>query len=209
MNLPKMLNLFLVIALVVLFVVLIINRNRKTGMETPNTNQAIETILSRTSIRSYLDKPVEDEKVELMLKAAMSAPTAVNCQPWAFIVVNNKAVLNQLADSLPHAKMVAKAPLAIVVCGDLSKALEGNAQTYWIQDASAATENLLLAAHGMGLGAVWTGVYPIADRVSAVQKVLNLPDHIIPLNVVPVGYPNEVPNHKDKWNTDNIHYNKW
>jgi nitroreductase len=181
----------------------------KKGKSDTGTNEALTNIYTRSSVRSYLDKPVEDEKVEQMLRAAMSAPTAVNKQPWAFIVLKDRAVLNLLSDSLPHAQMLTKAPLAIVVCGDLSKALDGDASAYWIQDASAATENLLLAAHAIGLGAVWTGVYPIMDRVLAVQKILNLPDNIIPLNVIPIGYPDGPANIKDKWVPANIHYNKW
>ena len=105
--------------------------------------------------------------------------------------------------------MLTKAPLAIVVCGDLSKGLEGNALNYWVQDVSAASENLLLAAHALGLGAVWTGVYPLMERVNDVSRILELPRHIVPLNVIPVGYPAGETAPKDKWNPENIHYNGW
>lgn len=99
--------------------------------------------------------------------------------------------------------------MAVVVCGDLSKALDGEARDMWIEDASAATENLLLAAHALGLGAVWTGVYPVQERMAGVRKALSMPQSIVPLAVVPVGYPAGESTPKDKWNPDNIHYNAW
>ncbi|HPT11661.1 MAG TPA: nitroreductase family protein [Bacteroidales bacterium] len=210
MNRQVILNLILIGAVTALLVMNISGKKNKSNQGTTNTSEMVlKNIYTRTSVRSYEGREIEKDKVEQMLRAAMSAPTAMNKQPWAFIVVNDRAVLNSLADSLPHAKMAAEAPVAIVVCGDLSKVLEGEASTYWIQDASAATENLLLAAHGLGLGAVWTGVYPNQRRVEAVKAILNLPENIIPLNVIPVGYPKGPQAPKDKWNTDNIHYNKW
>ena len=138
-----------------------------------------------------------------------AAPTAVNKQPWAFVVVDDRTVLDKLAAELPYAKMTAQAPLAIVVCGDLSKALNGEKDRYWMLDCSAASENLLLAAESMGLGAVWTAVYPENDRIAKVRSVLSLPDHIIPFNLIPVGYPQHREESKDKFKTENIHYNKW
>ncbi len=207
MNTSKILNLVLAIAVLTLVIELAFAQGNKN--QTSKSNSPLENIYSRASIRSYQNKAVEEEKVEQLLKAAMSAPTAANKQPWAFIVIDDKDVLKKLADNLPHAKMTAEAPLAIAVCGDLSKALDGDAADYWVQDASAASENLLLAAHALGLGAVWTGVYPIKDRVAAVSKILNLPENIIPLNVIPIGYPEGNTKPKDKWNQSNIHKNKW
>ena len=171
-------------------------------------NDTVSTILTRTSIRAYTSQPVEQEKVETLLRAAMAAPTAMNKQPWDFVVVNDAKVLAALSDSLPYAKMLKQAQLAIVVCGNKHKTIEGNGEDFWIQDASAATENLLLAAHAMGLGAVWTGVYP-TERVAPVSTVLGMPDYVVPLNVIPVGYPAESPEPKDKWKPENIHYNAW
>ncbi len=170
---------------------------------------ALDAIATRTSIRAYTDQPVEPEKVEQILRAGMAAPTACNQQPWAFVVVDAKETLQQLSDSLPYAKMLKTAPLAIVVCGDMSKALEGTGRDYWIQDASAATENILLAAHALGLGAVWTGGYPAMDRANMVKSVLELPSHIIPLCVIPMGYPAENPTPKDKWKPENVRVNNW
>lgn len=178
-------------------------------VETDKSAAVLETIATRTSIRAYEEKPVEADKVEKMLRAAMAAPTALNKQPWAFVVLDNRESLDHLADSLPRNRMLRTAPLAIVVCGDMSKAIEGTGRGFWIQDASAATENMLLAAHALGLGAVWTGVYPDPVRTAAVSAAIGLPSHIIPLTVVPIGYPAESPTPKDKWNPENVHYNKW
>lgn len=210
MNPSKLLNVILVIIVIALIVKIIYsNIQQRIDIKKDNESIALENIYTRTSIRAYQDRAVEDIKVEQILRAAMSAPTAVNKQPWAFIVINEKNKLTQLADSLPYAKMLHKAPLAIMVCGDLTKALPGDGMTYWIQDASAATENLLLAAHAVGLGAVWTGVFPIEERVKTIQRTLQMPDSIIPLCVVPIGYPAEKPSPKDKWNKGNIHMNQW
>ena len=165
--------------------------------------------MTRTSIRQYTDQPVEQEKVEAMLRAGMAAPTAVNAQPWHFVVINDKTKLNELAAANPRARMLKTAPLAIVVCGDMTKAMEGKGQAYWIQDCSAATENILLAAHALGLGAVWTGVYPMEDRMQPISETLKLPASIIPLCTIVIGYPAEQPKPKDKWKSENISYNEY
>lgn len=170
-------------------------------------NEALNCIMTRTSIRQYQDRPVEQEKVEQLLRAAMAAPTAVNKQPWHFYVLNTKEAINRLADaSLRGGDMVRSAALVIVVCGDMDKALEGKAREYWIQDTSAATENLLLAAHALGLGAVWTGVYPMKERVEMTTKVLSLPENLVPLCTILIGYPAESPTPKDKWKPENVTY---
>lgn len=173
------------------------------------TAPALEVIFSRTSVRSYLDCPVGADTVELLLKAAMAAPSARNRQPWAFVVVDDKSLLRQLADSLPYAKMAADAPLAVVVCGVLTASGGAANAGWWVQDAAAASENLLLAARALGLGAVWTGVYSYEDRVRAVRNVLGLPRHVVPLNVIPVGYPAENPAPKQKWDPAKVRKNGW
>jgi nitroreductase len=146
------------------------------------------------------------EKIEKILRAGMAAPSAVNKQPWKFVVIKNREVLNKLAEANRGTRMAAQAPLAIAVCGDTTKAIEGEGREFWVQDASAATENILLAAHSLGLGAVWTGIYPIKERTTEIGKILELPDYQIVLCVIPIGYPAENPEVKDKWNTDNIKY---
>ena len=174
-----------------------------------NSAAVIENIMTRTSIRAFMDTPVEEAKVEQILRAGMAAPSAVNKQPWAFVVVTGRENLDRLSEAHPYARMLKTAQVAIVVCGDMTKALEGAGRDYWIQDASAVTENILLAAHGLGLGAVWTGVYPVSERVATISEALELPSYIIPLNVIPMGYPDESPEPKDKWKPENVHYNKW
>lgn len=152
--------------------------------------------------------PVGADTVELLLRAAMAAPSAVNRQPWAFVVVDDRELLRELAGALPFAKMAARAPLAVVVCGDLSRN-PGASGDWWVMDASAASENLLLAAHALGLGAVWTGVYPRGERVEAVRRVLGLPSDVVPLNLIPVDYPADNPEPKQKWNPANVRHNGW
>ncbi|GAF05889.1 nitroreductase family protein [Saccharicrinis fermentans] len=172
-------------------------------------SNTLEIIHKRKSVRNYTDKEVSKTQLETLVKAGMAAPTAVNKQPWAFIVVNDRAALDELGDHLPYAKMAKKASAAIVVCGDLTKALEGWEQEFWIQDCSAASQNILLAAEALGLGAVWTAAYPAKDRMATVRRVLGLPKHIIPLNVIPIGYPKGIEKPKDKWRPENLHWGKW
>ena len=205
-NTSQLLNLLLATALVVLSIKITLTDSKTPSIQNDTT---METILNRTSVRSYTDKVVEPDKVEQLLRAAMAAPTAVNKQPWAFVVVTERALLDSLSALLPYAKMLESVSTAIVVCGNLDKALLEVNQAYWVQDCSAATQNLLLAAQSMGLGAVWTGVFPREDRVAEVRSVLNIPLNLVPLNVIPVGYPKGDSVPKDKWNPQNIFYNKW
>ncbi|MBQ1486839.1 MAG: nitroreductase family protein [Muribaculaceae bacterium] len=173
-----------------------------------NGQAAIENIMTRTSIRQYKDQPVEQEKIDIMLKAAMAAPTAVNLQPWHFIVITDKKTIGLLSGKQPT-----NAPLLIAMCGDTDKTTMPDGKMklpdFWVQDVSAATENLLLAAHALGLGAVWTGVYPAMERVAEVANVLNCPQSIVPVAVVRVGYPDEAPEPKNKFKEENISYNKF
>lgn len=185
------------------------NTDTTAPQDTASGNQALENIMTRMSVRKYVPgKTISADTIETLLRAAMAAPTAVNRQPWQFIVVDNRESLDSLAKALPHAKMLEHASIAIVPCGDLDKAFEGE-PSYWIQDVSAATENLLLAAHSLGLGAVWTGVYPTKERVTAVSQQLGLPSNVIPLAVVPIGYPDGEQQPKDKWNPEAVHFNHW
>lgn len=211
-NKSVVLNIVLAIVVVVLSVRLASDKATvdKSADAQPSVNaeQAVlDNIATRTSIRDYEARPVEKEKIEKMLRAAMAAPTAMNKQPWHFVVVDQRNVLDALAGANPYAKMLKKAPLAIVVCGNTDKMIEGGGRDFWIQDASAATENLLLAAHAMGLGAVWTGAYPSEERCISISKVLSLSDNLIPLNMIVVGYPAEHPQPKQKFKEENISYN--
>lgn len=179
-----------------------------TTNTTDNTKlDAMETIMTRTSIRSFTNRTVSADTVEMLLRAGMAAPTAVNKQPWHFVVIDDPAIMDSLGGNGRQSQMWKEATLAIAVCGDLNKAMEGPGQPYWIQDCSAATQNILLAAHALGLGAVWTGCYPIEERVANVSRVLNLPENLIPLGVIVMGYPNEQPAPKDKWKPENVSHN--
>ena len=168
---------------------------------------AINNIMTRTSIRQYTNEPVSKTDIETMLRAGMAAPTAVNKQPWHFVVVTDKAKLKALSGG--RGRMLEQCAVAIVVCGDMEKAMPGKAKEYWIQDCSAATENILLAANALGLGAVWTGVYPMEDRMAAVSKAMKLPETIVPLCTIVIGHPAEQPKPKDKWKPENVSYNEF
>ena len=167
-------------------------------------NETLEVIHNRKSVRHFTNQPVSKEQIQNLLRAGMAAPTAVNRQPWVFYVVTQRQTLDTLAQQLPYAKMLAQAQAAIVVCGDMEKA--GNLQDkgYWVQDCAAATQNILLAAESMGLGAVWTASYPYDDRTNVVIKALNMPANHVPLNVIPIGYPTGEDVPKNKWNPENI-----
>lgn len=183
------------------------NETVQTVEKTDNGKIAIDNIMTRTSIRSFTDRQVSADTIEMLLRAGMAAPTAVNKQPWHFVVINDREVMDKLGGEGRQSQMWKESPLAIAVCGDMDKALEGPAQAFWVQDCSAATENILLAAHALGLGAVWTGCYPMVERMTNVSQVLNLPDNLVPLCVIVMGYPNESPEPKDKWKTENVTYN--
>jgi nitroreductase len=167
---------------------------------------ALEAIRTRRSIRKYTDRPVEAEKVQILLEAAMLAPSAGNQQPWRFIVIDDKALLEKVPEINPNAPMAPKAPMAILVCGDLRlERFPGN----WTADCSAAAENLLIAARALGLGAVWTGLYPEEDRVEGFRDLLGLPREVVPLALIPVGYPATESGPVNRFREDRVHKNGW
>ena len=166
--------------------------------------EAIEVILARKSVREYVaDKPVEQEKIDLMVKAGMAAPSGRDLRPWEIVVVDDRQKLDELAEALPYAKMLAEAPLAIIVCGNSERS------SYWYVDCSAVTQNILLAAEALGIGAVWTGVYPDETRVGAVKASMGLPEEVLPLCVIPMGYPKGDTQPKDKYDAAKLHRNGW
>ncbi len=167
-------------------------------------NETLEVIHNRKSVRHFTDQAVKKAQIETLLRAGMAAPTAVNRQPWAFYVVTKREILDALGEQLPYAKMLAQAQAAIVVCGDMETAGNLIDKGYWVQDCSAATQNILLAAESIGLGAVWTASYPYDDRTKVVIEALDLPENHIPLNVIPIGYPTGEDVPKDKWKPENI-----
>lgn len=168
------------------------------------TNQTLETIFNRKSVRTYTARPVEKEKLETLVRAGMAAPSSRDRRPWEFVIVTDRKLLDTLGDGLPLARMLKETRQAIIVCGDTIKS--GNA---WFLDCSAAAQNVLLAAESLGLGAVWTAAFPYPDRMKIVRETLNLPEHIIPLTVIPIGYPQGKEKPKDKFNAKQIHYNGW
>ena len=166
----------------------------------------MDAILNRRSIRKYKDIKVSDEIVEDLLRAAMAAPSAMNQQPWEFVVLRDKEVMKKITEVHPYSKMLLQADAAIVVCGNQEKEI---AKGFWVEDCSAAAENILIAAQDKGLGAVWLGVYPAEERPDQISEVLGLPKSVIPLCIIPVGYPDEEKEPADRFNKEKIHYDRW
>jgi nitroreductase len=165
--------------------------------------EAFEAILSRRSIRKYTDRSVSQDTVKDLLKAGMAAPSANNLQPWQFVVLTERSLLDAVPSFHPHAAMLKEAPLAILVCG------EPESSRYWQQDCGAATENILLAAHALGLGAVWLGLFPREDRVKGVRELLKVPEAIIPMALIVIGYAAEEKAPSDRYNEAKVHQNSF
>jgi len=166
----------------------------------------LENIFTRRSIRKYTKDPVSEESILTMLKAGMYAPSAVNKQPWHFIVLKDRSVFDEIIKLHPNAGMLTNARLAILVCGDEKLA---HAIGYIPCDCSAATQNILLAAHAIGLGAVWVGIYPREERIKGLKSIFNLPEHIIPFSIISIGFPAEVKEIPERFKQERIHYGKW
>ncbi len=161
---------------------------------------------TRRSIRKFTSEPISADEIRRLLNAAMQAPSAHNLQLWHFVVVQDRAVLDRIAAEHPYAKMAAQAPLVIAVCGDTSVE---KTPGFWVQDCSAATQNLMLAARALNIGSVWCGCHPVPERVAIVRRILQLPDHIMPLNVVVLGHTAQ-PFHKaERYKEDHVHHDRW
>jgi nitroreductase len=205
------LNLFILFSLLLVF----ISCNNETVKESDKQTEeqvrlgsdeisdALTVIHNRKSVRQYSDEPVTKEQIELLLKAGMAAPTAGNRQPWHLIAIMDKEVLVDLTEYLPYGQMLNEAAAAIIVCGDLSK-VNKDGPEYWVQDCSAVTQNILLAVEAIGLGAVWIGVYPSEQRTEDIIMAMDLPEDIIPLSVISIGYPFGKDDPKDKWDPDKV-----
>ena len=165
-----------------------------------------EALLKRRSVRKFTEEAVSDEDITELLHAGMSGPSACNKTPWEFFVVTNPEVLEKLRKATRYSKI--KAPLAIVVCGNLSKALPLQLSPFWIQDCSAATENILLKATDLGLGAVWCGIHPMKTSEKKVSEALSLSEKLVPLNIIHIGHPAEFPEPRDQYNEKKVHYIK-
>jgi nitroreductase len=176
-------------------------------MSTTSSAQ-LDLILGRRSIRVYSPGGVDEAAVTRLLEAAMAAPSAMTKDPWRFVVVRDKGALSKLAALHPGAAMLSSAAMAIVVCGDLDAAFDRQL-SYLLQDCSAATENLLLAAHALGLGACWVGIHPGEPLIKRVRELLALPAAIVPMAVVSLGQPGEQQPPRTRYNADYVHREKW
>lgn len=172
------------------------------------TMDALTAILTRRSIRNYTPHPVPDELIKLLLAAGTTAPSAFNEQSTEFVVVNDRKILDEIAKFEAKRPQLKEATVAIVVCGNQAKE-KNKGQGYWQLDGAVASENILIAANALGLGAVWTAIYPYPDRIPKVQKLLHLPDDVIPLNIIPVGYPAEKELPEKPYDPARVHNNQW
>ncbi len=168
--------------------------------------ETIQALLTRRSIRKYKSQPVEKDKIEIILKSAMYAPSAMNLQAWHFIVIDDKNILADTIESIPHAELLRQTPNAILVCGD--KIIEAN-ESWVIQNCSAAIQNVLLGAHALGIGSCWIAIHGIDDVVKNVSKQFILPENVVPVALISLGYPDETVFAEDRFKQDKIHYNKW
>lgn len=166
----------------------------------------MNSIFKRRSIRKYTSEKVSEDTVKELLKAGMSAPSAANEQPWEFIVIRDREILKEIIDVHGYAAMLKEADVAIAVCGNINRDKVGG---FWVQDCSAATENILIEAQELGLGAVWLGVYPLEERVNPIKKILKLPESITPLSIISIGYPAEHKAESNYYDESRIHYNNW
>jgi len=168
--------------------------------------ETMDAILTRRSIRKYLSEPVNRDVIENVLKAGMSAPSAGDEQPWHFVIIDQHGLLEKISEIHPYAKMLKGTPAAVLVCGDQKVP---KFKDFWIQDCSAASENMLLAAHDLGLGAVWIGIYPAERPIRELRSLLNIPEHIAPFSIIAMGYPVEEKSGRLRYDVSRIHSNLW
>lgn len=168
--------------------------------------EILEALKTRRSVRKYNSRKISDIDITELIKCAMYSPSALDRQPWHFVVINKEELFNEIFKVTSHADMIKEASHAIIICGD--KTLEGN-QGLLIEDISAATENLLIAAHSFGIGSVWVGIYPFEDIEKEIIKLFKIPESIIPVSLVVLGYPAENPAQPERYKEDRVHYNKW
>ncbi len=199
-------TLLLAAVVIILSANMLVNNEQDTQPTISQEDAIIHSIMTRSSVRSYTNQQIEPEKIERILRAGMAAPTAGNRQPWEFYVVTDTTLITQFTKVTKYAAPMNSAALtAIIVCGNPSKSFPEE-PLYWVQDCSAASENILLTAHAMGLGAVWCGVYPGEERVTTLKEILNIPAELTPLNIIMMGYPATDATIKDKWKPEKVHY---
>ncbi len=205
---------WIIVLLAVALVVVSVRLSAVSSSEKNDVNVSdgvIDCIMTRASVRSYTDEQVSDSIVNIILRAGMAAPTAANQQPWHFVVVNEHNLKDSITAAFEYTKMVEHCSFAVVVCGDMDNLFEGDIPDggFWVEDCSAASENMLIGAHALGVGGVWCGIYPLKDREQRLRAILNLPSNLTPLNVMAFGYPAQPVAPKDKWAPAKIHYNAY
>lgn len=211
MKFVNIISILLVVALIFTVFMLLKMKSEISTLSQSNVTQkdaVLSVIQNRKSVRRYTDQKISKDDLITMMKAGMAAPSALDDRPWKFISITNPSIILELRKGLEWASGLDSANAAIVVCGDMSKVDDENPE-FWITDTSAATQNILLAIEAMGLGGVWCGIFPDKDRMIYTRKVLNLPENIMPLCVIPVGYPSGGEKSKDKFDSNNIHWDKW
>lgn len=209
-SISEVLNLLLVLAIIVI----VVFQNRPiqpteivSSAVVDKESIVLENIFERKSVRKYTGQKISKEDMIMLMKAGMAAPSARNAQPWELVAVTDMELIKKLEEVLPYAKMSVNAGQGIVVCGDINQALPGGSSEFWIQDCAAVTQNILLAAEAMGLGAVWTGAYPDSTRSKVIRDILGLPENLKPLCYIPIGYPTGVEKPKDKFKEEKMHWN--
>jgi nitroreductase len=173
-----------------------------------SVSDMLSVIHHRKSVRNFTGESIKQSDIDILLKAAMAAPSAVNCQPWEFILATERTILDALGNALPFAKMIYNAGAAIIVCGVPAQA-HRQMDEYAVIDSALASQNILLAAEAIGLGAVWTAAYPYPERMNSVRTILKIPGDVIPLNVIPLGYPTGEDTPKQKFHSEKIHKEQW
>lgn len=171
--------------------------------------ECLDAIMTRRSIRKFRDEPFGEGLIQSLVMAGMAAPSARNLQPWDFITVTRKSTLEALAEVIPHGKMLPRAALGLVVCGNTERSLDEDKPLFWVIDCAAAAQNVLLAAHAQGLGGVWLGVFPRADRMQGVSTLFGLPGSVVPHSVLAIGYPAEEGLLKIKYDPARVHAEGW
>ncbi len=167
----------------------------------------MNSIFARRSIRVYTGQPIPNDDLNLCIKAAMYAPSAGNEQAWEFIITRARENLTQLGRAHPYGKALFGAAAAVTVCGNRSRLKFP--QEYWVEDCSAAAQNLMLQAQELGIGSVWLAVYPCEDRVEAVSRELHLPSQVVPLCIIAMGYPGETRVAEERYRPEKIHLERW
>jgi nitroreductase len=165
-----------------------------------------EALLNRRSIRKYKNQKISKEDLNTLLKAAMYAPSAMNLQAWQFIVIDDKQILAETIKSIPYAEMLRQSAAAIILCGD--SLVEKN-ESWLLQNCSAAIQNILLSAHGLGIGSCWIAIHGMDDVYRNIKTQFKLPENIVPFSLISLGYPDEVVTAEERFKQDKIHYNKW